>query len=168
VFLEKPVAFAGQEYTYFSLYNYSSYKGYAPSGCSTLTAIFSGDTYEYWKSKKESGEYKSEKEKFTKLIINLLEKYLPQTSGKVSVIDVATPLTYERYCGTKHGSWMTLMEAGDKMINYPATSENISNLYFAGQRIQPPGGLPIALDTGRKAVQYLCKDKDLVFQGNIQ
>jgi phytoene dehydrogenase-like protein len=165
--LEKPLSFAGQDFDTFGFNNYACYEGYAPKGCSALTAALIGDTYEYWKAKKGSGQYKAEKEKLAEKITSLLEEKIPETVGKIAVIDIATPLTYERYCGTLHGSWMTRMEKGDKMTAYPSTSELIKNLYFAGQRIQIPGGLPVAVDTGRKAVQYLCKDFDTVFQCNI-
>ncbi|SCZ07692.1 phytoene desaturase family protein [Alkaliphilus peptidifermentans] len=165
--LQKPFTFAGEDFRTLSLHNYASYKGYAPIGCSALTTIFMGDTYEYWKAKRNSGEYELEKEKLAKSVVHLLEDKLPQTKGKVKVIDIATPLTYERYCGTMHGSWMTLMEKEDKMVTYPSISQYIKNLYFAGQRLQTPGGLPVAVDTGRKAVQHLCKDAQVVFQGKV-
>ena len=41
--------------------------------------------------------------------------------------------------------------------------EGLDGLYFAGQRMSPPGGLPIALMSGRTAVQYLCRDAGVVF-----
>jgi len=165
--LEKSVSVGGENSYTFEVNNYATFKGYAPDGCTALTVIFMGDTYEYWHKKKQSGEYEAEKEKIVNMVIKLLEQKIPKTAGKIAVTNVATPLTYERYCGTSHGSWMTLVEKGQKMITYPSKSENIKNLYFAGQRIQPPGGLPVALDTGRKAVQYLCKDTDTIFQGKM-
>ena len=59
---------------------------------------------------------------------------------------------------------MTLMEKGSSMESYPTKPQSIKNLYFAGQRLTVPGGLPVAAETGRKAVQYLCKDTDTLFQ----
>ncbi|WP_242875915.1 phytoene desaturase family protein [Cellulosilyticum sp. I15G10I2] len=165
--LEQPLSIAGQKHSIFALHNYAAYEGYAPKDCSALTTIFMGDTYSYWKTQKENGTYETEKQKVAEEVIRLLEQKLPQTAGKVSVVNVATPLTYERYCDTYHGSWMTLMEKGDKMTTYPSVSESIHNLYFAGQRIQTPGGLPVAAHTGRKAIQYLCKDTNTVFQGQL-
>ncbi len=165
--VERPFTFAGETFYTFSLNNYAHYKDYAPKGCSALTTCLMGDTYAFWKGKKESGEYEMEKEKLAKLIISLVEQNIPQASGKIAVVDVATPLTYERYCGTKHGSWMTLQEKGDKSMTYPSVSDTVKQLYFAGQRLQTPGGLPVAVDTGRKAVQYLCRDIDTIFQGKM-
>lgn len=47
--------------------------------------------------------------------------------------------------------------SADKQVHY------IANLYFAGQRLQPPGGLPVAATTARTAIQYLCRDTNAVF-----
>jgi hypothetical protein len=60
---------------------------------------------------------------------------------------------------------MSQQPKGAKGAIYPAKADNLSNVYFAGQRMMPPGGLPVAVLTGRTAVQYLCRDEDLVFCG---
>jgi hypothetical protein len=62
---------------------------------------------------------------------------------------------------------MSMMGKGQSMTSYPSKPEVIKNVYFAGQRLMAPGGLPVAAETGRKAVQYLCRDTETVFQGNI-
>jgi glycine/D-amino acid oxidase-like deaminating enzyme len=38
-----------------------------------------------------------------------------------------------------------------------------NGMQVAGQRIQPPGGLPVVITTGRKGAQVLCRDHGLVF-----
>ncbi len=48
-------------------------------------------------------------------------------------------------------------------LNYPQTVPEISGLYFVGQRSFMPGGLPIALDSGRQAAQLLCRDNAQIF-----
>lgn len=163
--LESPVTIGGVTMDGLGVNNYAAYKGYAPKGCTALTAIISGDCYDYWKKCKENGSYEDEKKKAGDAIIKLISEKWPQISGKVAVVDVATPLTYERYCGSLKGSWMSVLRKGDKMLEYPIANESLKNLYFAGQRMMPPGGLPTAFDTGRKAAQYLCRDTDTVFQG---
>lgn len=165
--LDTPFSYAGNEIHSVGINNYATFKGYAPKGCTSVTLALLGDTYDYWKNAKTSGTYEQEKKLLADTIIEKLSAKLPQIKDKVVVWDVATPLTYERYCGTYKGSWMTVLEKGDKATTYPNTSENIANLYFAGQRLQPPGGLPVAASTGRTAIQYLCRDTDSVFQGKM-
>lgn len=163
-----PISCGGEPLPFIGINHYAAYKGYAPDGCTAVTCILSGDTYDFWKQCRENGTYEDEKQKLAEAFIRLLSKKYPQTAGKISVWDVATPLTYERYLGSYKGSWMSVMEKGSKMESYPTKPESIKNLYFAGQRLMSPGGLPVAAETGRKAVQYLCKDTDTVFQGKLR
>lgn len=166
--LDEPFAYAGNEITTLGFHNYATYKGYAPNGCTPLTILLVGDTYNYWKDLMLKGEYEKEKQRIAAIAIDRISHKVPQIKDRVKVIDVATPLTYERYCGTYHGSYMTIVGKGDKMITYQCKPESIDCLYFAGQRMSTPGGLPIAVSTARSAVQYLCKDSNTVFQGNLR
>jgi phytoene dehydrogenase-like protein len=163
---DPPFFYAGEQVNLLSVNNYATYKGYAPKGCTSVTMGLIGDTYDYWKNAKTKGTYEQDKKQLAETIIERLAAKLPQINDKVVAWDVATPLTYERYCGTYKGSWMTVVGKGDKPSIYPSTSEKIANLYFAGQRLQPPGGLPVAVMTGRTAIQYLCRDTNTVFQGS--
>jgi phytoene dehydrogenase-like protein len=161
----RPFVCGGVSQTVVCLCNYTGYDGYAPSGCTAVTSIIMGDSYDFWKACRENGTYQAEKEKLAKSFIGMLAEKYPQTAGKIAVWDVATPLTYERYLGSYKGSWMSVMGKGLKYESYPSKPKKIRNVYFAGQRLSCPGGLPIALYSGRKAVQYLCRDTDTVFQG---
>lgn len=167
--LDKPFSYADKEVSSLSINNYATFEGYAPKGSTSVTLALLGDTYDYWKNAKAKGTYEQEKKELADTIIEKLSAELPQIKDKVVVWDIATPLTYERYCGTYKGSWMTIMEKGDmRPAAYPSKSGDIAHLYFAGQRLQPPGGLPVAAATGRTAIQYLCRDLDIVFQGKIE
>lgn len=164
---DKPVDCGNIRANVISFNNYARYEGYAPKNCTALTAAIMGDSYDFWKECKAAGTYGAEKEKLAQAYIRALCAHYPQIEGKVAVWDVATPLTYERYLGSFKGSWMTLMEKEQGNVSYPSKPDSIQNVYFAGQRLTTPGGLPVALETGRKAIQYLCLDADAVFQGAL-
>jgi len=161
--LDEPVIYAGQSVTELSFCNYAGYEGYAPEGCSTLTTALMGDTYDFWKQAKEEGRYEEEKSVLAKQISRAICQKYPQAENNIEVIDIATPLTYERYTGAYHGSWMSITGAGDKMKSYPGFVKNVSGLYFAGHRLMPPGGLPVALVSGRKAAQMVCRQFNVMF-----
>ncbi len=163
----KPLSCGGVRLPSVSIYNYAGYKDYAPDGCTAVTSIIPGDSYDYWKDCLNNGTYEAEKKRLAESYIEILAEKFPKTKGKVAVWDVATPLTYEKYLGSYKGSWMSVVGKGEKMGNYPSKPESIKNIYFASQRLSPPGGLPGASETGRKAVQYLCRDTDTTFQGNV-
>ena len=122
-----------------------------------------GDSYAFWKAAKADGTYKDKKKELGELFVKTLSQFMPEVATGLEVIDVATPCTYERYTGSYEGSWMSVWEKGGKQNNYPQQLETIDGVYFAGQRIQMPGGLPLAAYTGRLAVQFLCKDTGVEF-----
>jgi phytoene dehydrogenase-like protein len=161
--LKKTYEYGGVRFTDAGFYNYAAYPGYAPEGCTTLTTILLGDTYEYWKSAKIQGLYDQRKRELFETIRECFEEQIPVIKGKVAVWDVATPLTYERFCGSYHGSWMTMTPPGSRRGSYPCKVKGISGLYFAGHRMMPPGGMPVAVSSGRSAAQHLCRDFGVVF-----
>ena len=128
-----------------------------------MTVKVSGDTYDFWKQAQDANRYETEKQSIADQVIQAISTQFPEANGRIEVCDVATPLTYERYCGNWRGSWMTEIKPGVRMEPYPATVEELDGVYFAGQRMMPPGGLPPALLTGRIAVQCLCRDTNTVF-----
>ncbi len=163
----EPIRIGELEFGNIGFNNYAGYEGYAPEGCSALTVTLLGDSYDYWKRCREDGTYETEKKRVAETVIRDIGMKYPQIKEKMAVWDVATPLTYERYLGSYKGSWMTVTKKGQENVRYPGKSESVKNLYFAGQRLTPPGGLPVALTTGRTAVQYLCLDTDTEFQGEM-
>jgi len=165
--LTEPIHVGNLVYESIGFNNYAGFAGYAPEGCTALTTALMGDSYDFWKQCRENGTYDAEKQKLAEAIIQAIGEKYPQILVKIAVWDVATPLTYERYLGSYKGSWMSLMKKGQENARYSCKPESIANLYFAGQRLTSPGGCPVALTTGRTAVQHLCLDTETVFQGNF-
>jgi phytoene dehydrogenase-like protein len=159
--LETPIAYAGQTLKTLGFY---SHRAYAPEGGTALTAALMTDTYDFWKKAKDEGRYEAEKQTLGEQIVRALCEKYPDCEGKIEVVDIATPLTYERYTGAYKGSWMSIMKPGAKPgLMYPGYCESISGLYFAGHRMMPPGGLPVALASGRTAAQLVCRQFDAAF-----
>lgn len=144
------IALTEHKSLWISIYR-ASETGYAPEGCSALTVILFGDSYDFWKSARELGHYKDAKEKVADFVIKVLENELPQLKDKIKVIDLATPLTYERYCGNFRGAWMSMWPKGVLPVSVPATCRSVKGLHFAGFRTQLSGGLPVALNSGYKS-----------------
>lgn len=161
--LKKPLEYAGCKWNEIRINNYAKYKDHAPEGGTSITCLLIGDCYDFWKQAKSDGTYKQKKEELGKLFIEAVSEFIPEVKTAFEVIDVATPCTYERYCSSYEGSWMSVWPAGGKRNNYPQKLKSVKGVYFAGQRIMMPGGLPIAAYTGRQAVQLLCKDFGEIF-----
>jgi len=161
--LPDPIVCGGISYTELGFHCYA-YKGYAPDGGTALTTAFLDDTYDFWKKAKDEGRYEAEKQSLAEQIKRAICAKYPQAEGNIEVIDIATPLTYERYTGAYRGSWMSTMNKGDKQKLYPGSLKSINSLYFAGHRMMPPGGLPVALLSGRTAAQMVCRQFDMEFK----
>ena len=94
-------------------------------------------------------------------MIDHLESRYPGITGDIEVIDVATPLTTERYTGNWQGSikgWLPLTTNGDNLMQQgmSKTLPGLEDFYMIGQWVEPGGGLPGVAPSGRNVVQLLC------------
>ncbi len=152
---------AGRTYKTVVVNNYAAEEGYAPEGCSVITCLLHGPTYGYWKAAKEDGSYVTKKEAVTVAFIEAVGEVIPALRDAVAVTDMATPLTYERYCGTFEGSYMTDWPPFGRLYHAPIRYRY--GLYFTGQRTAYSGGLPPAAQSGRVTAQTICKDLGVEF-----
>ncbi|GHU61123.1 hypothetical protein FACS189418_0250 [Clostridia bacterium] len=160
---KKPLEYANRTHDTLDFNLFSDEDGFAPKGCTALTMEMLGDTYKFWKKAKKEGRYEQEKENLAQQISDAFEEKFPGYKEKIEVIDIATPLTYERYTSAYHGSWMSVFRVGEILKRYPGDVSSVKGLYFAGHRMTKPGGLPIALVSGRKAAQLICRQFDQEF-----
>lgn len=115
------------------------------------------EDYEYWKSL-DKEEYIKVKENLVNEVTKRIEAAFPSLTGDMEYLDAWTPLTYERYCNAYHGSYMSFITTPyGKQLKLKGQVKGIDNLYLAGQWVNSPGGLPVAVTSGKFAVQRLLK-----------
>jgi len=156
---DKPLELGGQMRSWLPFKHYCFDSSMAPQGKSVVTVPFLFASYEYWKKLSENRkEYLSEKKKLTDVVIDRLELRFPGIRDQIEQVDVATPVTYERYTGNWRGSYMgwkpKLNGMGKGMSR---TLPGLNNFYMAGQWVFPGGGVPAAVTSGRHLVQVLCR-----------
>ncbi len=156
IMLDRPLSAGGLEFEALTVNNYARESDYAPAGCTVLTVILAGNCYSWWKAAREAGTYAARKQEAVEAFIDRLAKFLPETAGCIDVSDMATPLTYERYCDTYEGSYMS--EWLPWHFNSNAPVSYAPGVYFTGQRVGFSGGLPVAAETGRRTAQTVCRD----------
>lgn len=159
--LPRPFTVAGITYKTLIVNNYAHETAYAPPGCTVLTCLLHGDSYAYWAAAKSDGSYAARKQETIALLIDRLSDRIPEVKTSVEVTDMATPLTYERYCDTYQGSYMSHWAAGKRVPHAPM--RYAPGIYFTGQRVSLSGGLPPAAETGHRTAQTLCKDFGVEF-----
>jgi len=148
------------------LYNHDP--SMAPGGRTTLTIMLNSD-YEFWKKLAEDKKvYISKKEEIAEQLISLLEQRFPGISEQVEMTDVATPLTFERYTGNWKGSfegWLITPENSNVLMKpMSQTLPGLSNLYMCGQWVEPGGGLPTGVMSGRRLLKAICKEDGKKFR----
>ena len=157
--VDEPVNIGGETRQRLHMRHFCYDPALAPEGKSVLTVSFLNTNYTHWKKLYEDSEnYKSEKEKLADDVIDRLEKRFPGLKEQIEVVDVATPVTYERYTGNWKGSymgWMSSAEMADKVMK--RTLPGLSSFYMAGQWVYPGGGIPGAVTSGRHVMQVICK-----------
>ena len=163
IVLPHPLQAAGRTYQTLVVNNYANEEGYAPEGCSVITCLLHGPTYGYWKAAKGNGSYAAKKKEVMADFLEVISKVIPEIKDAVAVTDMATPLTYERYCSTFEGSYMTDWPPLRRLYHAPVRYRD--GLYFTGQRTAYSGGLPPAGQSGRTTAQTVCKDLEVEFVG---
>ena len=141
--------------------HYAYEKEFAPKGHSVVTfAInqFEPELTTWEKLVKDKEQYKQEKNRIGKEVIKALETRFPYMKGKLKLLDVASPQTYQRYCNAHRGAFMGFWPTlSGKSLAHKGKIKGLKNLMLSGQWLQPPGGLPVALITGKDTIMRLCK-----------
>jgi phytoene dehydrogenase-like protein len=155
---EKSLRINKTELTFFNVKAYHFDPKFVQDGKTVMTVLLTENEFDFWKSLKENSirEYYSEKERIAKWVIGGIVNVFPELEGKIEMSDVATPLTFNKYCNSYRGAYMSFIPYGHvKKRIHKGTIDGVKNLYVAGQCTFPAGGLPLAAISGKFAVQRL-------------
>lgn len=159
--LDEPVTIAGRECKWMPAHIYGFDPSLAPEGKTLIRVMFASD-YAYWKDLRtqDRERYKAEKERVADQVIALLDHRYPGLADQVEMIDVATPVTFERYTGNWQGSWLGWLSTAKTMnMRMSKTLPGLGNFYMVGTWVLN-GSLPGAVTSGRQVTQIIChKDK---------
>jgi len=171
--LSDSVNAAGREHNKITVHNKFYDQDAAPEGKSAITVFLDSD-YNWWKNiVSDPIRYKEEKKRCADLVIDIIERYNLGFKEKVEVVDVSTPLTRERYTG----NWMGAMQARKPNANMikaliqgrpQYAYKGVDGLYMAGQWVEAWGGITTAVQSGRKAMQLMCKNDGKKFSTTIE
>jgi phytoene dehydrogenase-like protein len=166
--LQDPIAVAGQKVEHL-LCRIHRGSAFAPQGKTVVQALFETD-YDYWYDlqRDDRARYEAEKERVADQVLDRLERHLPGISSSVEMTDVATPYTLWRYTRNYRGAfegWLITTENSGKPL--PKTLPGLEDFYMAGQWVEPGGGVPVALRSGRQVVQLLCHRDRVPFSVSV-
>jgi phytoene dehydrogenase-like protein len=167
--LAQPIRIAEKERSLLTMRHFSYDPTMAPAGKSAIVAMFVSN-YAYWKALAEDPErYEAEKKDIAIKVVEQLEQHYPGITDQVEAVDVATPLTYERYTGNWQGSmegWLITTETMGMAFGkgMDKTLPGLGNFYMIGQWVEPGGGLPPAATSARKVIGMICEKDGKEFQ----
>ena len=141
----------------------------APPGKSVLSVWCEAD-YDYWKSMRaHPRHYRAAKDLVAQQVIAALDERFPGLSDAVEVVDVATPVTYERYTANWRGAFagwalttrkMSMMMGGGMKKTLPG----LDNFYMIGQWVEPGGNVELSVASGRDVMKDICTAKGKPFE----
>jgi len=167
--LDEPMTIGGVVHNCLDLRHYCYDPTMAPVGKSVLT-LWIGSNFEYWQqAATEHTRYKAAKHEIAQMIIAQLEKRFAGLSQQIEVVDVATPLTYERYAGLWHGAYEGWLPTSETMAHpMSRTLPGLENFSMVGQWVSPGGGLPMVAQTGRTMIQTFCEQDAIPFTTQVE
>ncbi|MGC1376733.1 MAG: NAD(P)/FAD-dependent oxidoreductase [Anaerolineales bacterium] len=171
--LDQPISIAGEARPSMNMKHYCYDPTLAPAGKSVVEAMFSSN-HKYWKELAgDSERYEAEKKQIAITVMEQLDKRIPGLAGQVEVVDVATPLTFERYTGNWQGSfegWQMTAETMKLTMSGKGlrkTLPGLENFYMIGQWVEPGGGLPTGAMSARRMIKTLCEKDKRPFVTNL-
>lgn len=156
--LAQSVTIAGTELKRLSVRVHNFDPSLAPPGKTALTIMLPAD-WDYWKRLRDDmPRYREEKEKAADAVVSALEQCFPGITAQVEMRDIATPVTFNRYTG----NWKGIFEGWLPPVNsffmrMDKTLPGLDNFYMIGQWVEPGGGVPSGVLSGRNVTQIICK-----------
>ncbi len=157
----KPFAVAKKSEDCIKIRDYSYDNSFIKDGRVLLNVLIHQDDrdYYYWEKLHQNySDYNAEKMKIASIVKNRIEEHFNLLKDDLEIIDVATPMTYKRYVNAYRGAYMPFSFTSDgRQLLHRCKVKGVHNLILAGQWIIMPGGLPIALMSGKFAIQLISK-----------
>ena len=146
---------------YVMVREFSREKGFAPKGkniLQTMTYCLEKEATDFIELRKDIKAYKERKQNISAAIEEIILDKFPEFKGLIKCIDVWTPATYRRYTNSEIGSFMSFaFPANIFPKKLPNRIDSVKNVILATQWLQAPGGLPIAADSGKNAINTIVK-----------
>ncbi len=135
---------------------------FAPAGHTVIQAML-GSNYEWWATR--GARYTAEKDNVGDVAVAQLAKQIPGLAGAVRMVDIATPLTFWSSARAWRGAYEGWLPSSESFFGQVRkTLPGLHRFVMAGQWVEPGGGVPTALLSGRQAVQLLCTELDVRFR----
>lgn len=129
---------------------------FAPPG-QTIVQVMLSTQYDWWA--KRGTRYVDAKDAVAETVLTQLEPFFVGLRAAVKMTDVSTPLTYWNMTHAWNGSYEGWQPNAESMFaSMKKRLAGLEGFYMAGQWVEPGGGVPTAVLSGRQAIELLCED----------
>ncbi|MDR0367886.1 MAG: NAD(P)/FAD-dependent oxidoreductase [Bacteroidales bacterium] len=146
----------------YRILNYSFDPTMAAEGKTCIVIRFESP-WELWQDLSKE-EYQQEKKAIEKEAVRILEENYPDSAAHIDVCDIATPQTTVNYTGAWKGSYEGFLPSSKNITQQLSqTLSGIDNFYMAGHWLFPGGGIPPSVQSGKWAIQMICRKEKQKF-----
>ncbi|MBN1639989.1 MAG: NAD(P)/FAD-dependent oxidoreductase [Anaerolineae bacterium] len=166
--LHEPLVLGGVAHDRLVLKHYCFDPTMAPPLKSALSIWCEAD-YDHWaRLRQDRSAYRAAKDEVARQVIACLERRFPGIAKQIDVVDVATPVTYERYTANWRGAFagwalttrkMRMMVTGGMRKTVPG----LDGFRMIGQWVEPGGNVELAAASGRDVIKDLCRQDGRAF-----
>ena len=170
--LREPVTLGNIPHDRLVLKHYCFDPTMASPGKSVATLWCAAD-YDWWvRLRADRAAYRVEKQRVAELVIAAVLERFPWLRDKIDVVDVATPVTYERYTGNWRGAfagWALTTRKMSMMMGRAMrkTLPGLAGFAMVGQWVEPGGNVELAAASGRDALKDICQTLGRPFRTGI-
>lgn len=162
--LERPLTLGHRELDSIHVRNFAFDPSLAPEGGSVIQAMV-GTDFDLWHDLHHSPRrYAELKARLAEDVLARVERHAPGLSDAIEMTDVATPYTFWRFARSYRGSYEGFFPTRENMGQHLSkTLPGLDRFHMAGQWVEPGGGIPPAVYSGRQVVQLVCRDDEREF-----
>jgi phytoene dehydrogenase-like protein len=166
--LDRPIDMGGRRHERLVLKHYCFDSTMTDPGKSALSVWAEADYGHWTEVRRDEARYLAEKERVGQEVVTALNRRFPGLASAVDVVDVATPVTYERYTANWRGSihgWALGMRKMEYMtrMGMSKTLPGLRDFYMVGQWVEPAGNVQLSAASGRDVIEMICRRRGHAF-----
>jgi phytoene dehydrogenase-like protein len=163
---ERPLEVLGHEVGGLLVRNMSHDATLAPDGCAVVQVLVE-TPFEMWHDLHEvPSRYAAAKDELVRQVLPAITPLLPGWDGSALVTDVVTPYTFWQFTRTWRGAYEGWLPTGEVVRQHPSkTLPGLRKFHMAGQWVEPGGGIPPAVMSGRHVLELVCREDGMRFHG---
>ncbi len=162
--LASPIDFGPTRIGALTIRNMAYDPSLAPPGASMIQVLVESN-FDFWHDVHHAPlRYHELKQQLAAALRAPLERVYPGFAAAEEFVDVATPYTFWRYARSYRGAYEGWLPSAESVrARIAKTLPGLSRFHMAGQWVEPGGGIPPAVSSGKQAVQLVCEEHERSF-----